>query len=197
MCRNKHVPLTSIAIGGQNGRSARALGDAMVGALFDALLVWVLVLSLAYKLARPQAYLSALPRYTALVALGPRQSRVLAWLTAAGEATTITLLLTPNLRPLGAGLAGAQFLCYSLVIVMDRREHIADCGCWGLKLVSTRRGLLVRNGILIFAAVALLTISNVASPSSYSDTIVALLLTIPFALFVIESPTLLRVIANK
>lgn len=169
----------------------------MVGALLDALLVWVLGLSLGYKLARPYAYLAALRRYTVLAALGPHQSRLLALITAAGEAGTIACLLFTGLLPFGAALAGAQFLCYSLVIVMDRREHIADCGCWGLKIVSTRRGLLVRNGLLFLAAATLFTISNVASVGSYCDIIAALILTIPFALLLIESPTLLRVMTNK
>lgn len=169
----------------------------MARALLAALLVWVMLLSLGYKLARPSAYMSALRRYTALANFGVAKTRALAGLTVIGEVATVTCLILRDTQAAGAGLAAAQFFSYSIVIALDRRERIADCGCWGLKIVSTRTGLLARNAILFATASALCVISVTASPGSYRNMIAALMLAVPFALLLIEFPTLLRVATNK
>jgi Methylamine utilisation protein MauE len=146
-----------------------------------------LVLSAGYKVLRPGEYASAFASYTALQRW-PREVRRIAGAgLPAVEVAVAALVLAPPTRLVGALAAVVLMSCLSLVIALDKRTAVAQCGCWGsARLDVPKSAYLLRNGVLLAGAgVALLAAST---PVGAAELAIGALMVAPFALLTLELP---------
>jgi hypothetical protein len=138
----------------------------MLGAALTAAVVVAFGMSAAAKLADPGAFRRSLP---ATLGVAPLRANRLAPAVVAAELAVLPPLVVgvwwAPAALVGFALAGALLVAFTAALLsMIRRGVTEPCHCFGAQDSPPGRLDLVRNGLLVAAAVAGLVVAAVAGP---------------------------------
>lgn len=162
-----------------------------------AFLADTLLLSAAYKCLNWGTFDEALHSYRWLVRLPRFWLRVIGPAVVLCELLCVVALLVHRTTLVGGALSAALFGGFYLLVAQDGRSVIVNCGCWGNAGTPVPRiGYVVRNAVLLCcgAVLTILAATQVrplnVSPGTQA---LALGLAAPFALLILEAPTMAAV----
>jgi hypothetical protein len=130
--------------------------DPVVAGVARLGLATLFAVSLLHKLRDPAVFRASVRGYELLP---PRLVPASAWLLIGSEGLAAMGLLWPGADPLGGSMALALLALYSTAVGINlaRGRRDIDCGCLGPALRQPLSAwLLLRNGLLMLAAAALL-----------------------------------------
>jgi hypothetical protein len=171
-----------------------------LSSLLAGILASTLILSAAYKVARPIEIRDAIGMYGIGARIAPVGRSILGRGLGLMEFLLAVALLFPKTALVGTVGALILFGGFEMVLTLDRRVQMDVCGCWRHSRAGVRQGYLVlRNGLLLFGAGALLALklSGDRGPPSFPVSLTPLLLGAPIALLLLELPNALAARARR
>ncbi|MFG1947413.1 MauE/DoxX family redox-associated membrane protein [Nonomuraea sp. NPDC048826] len=135
--------------------------------VFGQLLVLgIFLVSLVGKVRSRQAYREFITATGRLLAVGPGRARWLGLLAVAAEAAIVVLVAVPVTASVGFVLAVVTLggFGYALVRALRREEKAAPCHCFGASETPVGRRHVIRNLVLIVAALAALGAAFTGTP---------------------------------
>ncbi|MGI5268331.1 MauE/DoxX family redox-associated membrane protein [Nonomuraea sp. CA-218870] len=129
------------------------------------LVVGIFLVSLAGKVRSRQAFREFITATGTLLAVDPGRARRLGLLAVVAEAAIVVLVAVPVTAPAGFALAAVTLggFGYALVRAL-RREKAAPCHCFGASETPVGRHHVVRNLVLIVAALAAMGAAFAGTP---------------------------------
>ncbi len=165
------------------------LADPAAAGIIVGAVALILLGAAWHKLSEPNAFLSALAAYRLLPSsVVDPASRVVPWF----EIAVAIGLLVPATRIGALFAAAALFALYGVAIAVNlaRGRSYIDCGCGGAAHPLSW-GLVVRNGILAAAALAV-TVPTVDRPFDWLDAVTLVAGVLAFYLAYLMADELLR-----
>lgn len=167
----------------------------MLTSLPVALVASIFLMSSLSKVRDFSDFRAAISDYTLLQGLPMGSRTLVAAIVPPAEAAVAIGLLLPSLSRLAAPLAVVFAAAFLAVVGLDSRETISHCGCWGVSSIDAPRRFYVLRAVALLGASVGATAAVYFSGSwAWGTQCVAVALTAPFALLLLEMPTISRVV---
>lgn len=165
----------------------------MAGLLLASVLSWVFLLSAGYKISHWPSLAASLNGYSLLSFLPRWAASPVAVAVALAELAIGMSLQVPATRLAGAASAVILALGFVSISAGDKRAEVAECGCWAGGPLQ-RASLLARSGVILMLALGLAVLVIVRPDENVTGWLrLTALMTLPFALLILELPTILDV----